>query len=99
MGQKHIGQDRAAECTSQQAAFRMLMSILAAAACIPVIPGLGENIGSGFSVLSATGEIWAQICNEQLSFRLECAGLYRYSTFKVRIHVFSFLRSSRWHWW
>ena len=71
MGQKHIGQDGTAECTSQQAAFRMLMSVLAAAAYIPIILGSGESIGSGLSMLSATDENWAKICNEQHSFKLE----------------------------
>lgn len=70
VGQKHMGQDEAAECISQQAAFRMLTSILAAAAYIPIIPGLGKSIGSGLSMLSATGKNWAKICNEQHSFRL-----------------------------
>lgn len=71
VGQKHIGQDETAECISQQAAFRMLMSVLAAAAYIPIIPGLGKSIGCDLSMLSATDESWAKICNKQHSFKLE----------------------------
>ncbi|KQL60792.1 semaphorin-5A [Amazona aestiva] len=61
--QKHIGQNEAAECTSQQATFRMLMSILAAAAYMPILPGQRKSIGSGLSKLSARNENWAKIFN------------------------------------
>lgn len=64
VGQKHVGQGEAAECLSQQAAFRMLTSILAAAAYVQIIPGLGRNIDFGLSMLSATDKNCAKICNE-----------------------------------
>lgn len=70
-GQKLVGQDGAVECTNRQDAFRMPTSILAPAAYIPVILGLDKNLGSGLSMLSATSENWAKICNGQHSFKLE----------------------------
>lgn len=71
VAQKHSGQDGAAELTSQQAAFGVLASGLAAAAYIPIIAASGERTGSGLSVFSATDENWAKICNEQHSFKPE----------------------------
>lgn len=68
---KSIEQDGAAECTSQQDAFRTPTSILAPAVYIPIIPGLDKSLGSGLSMLSATSENWAKICNEQHSFKPE----------------------------
>lgn len=50
-GQKHIGQDGAAECIRQDA-FRIPTSILAPPVYIPIIPGLDKNLGSGLSMLS-----------------------------------------------
>lgn len=78
VGQRHIGQDRASEFTSQQAAFRMPTSILAAAAYILIIPGVDKSIGFGLSVLSATDENWAKTGSEQHSFKLEWAGFCCY---------------------
>lgn len=76
--QKLVGQDGVVECTSQQDAFRMPTSILAPAAYIPVIPGQDKNLGSSLSMLSASSENWAKICNGQHSFKLGWAGLYCY---------------------
>lgn len=64
MGQKHVGQGEAAECISQQTVFSMLTSILAAAAYVQIIPGLGRSIGFGLIMLSATDENCAKICNK-----------------------------------
>lgn len=69
-GPKHVGQDGAAECSSQQDTFRMPTSILTPAAYIPIIPGLEKNLGCGLNMLSATSENWAKIYNGQHSFKL-----------------------------
>lgn len=47
------------------------MNVLAAAAYMPILPGLGKSIGSGLSKLSASSENWAKICSEQHSFQLQ----------------------------